>query len=136
MATPKRAGIGKALVQNAVKLINPENIINAWEFANKDDRVIHFLQSIRLPKTISPLGRIEAQLDAIEQLLNGAPAHLASNGSMATWRRSLMSMRAALPLVKTSKGGNRRERIKDLDQRVGNLQAEIYQALVEGADNQ
>ena len=136
MATPKRAGIGKALVQNAVKLINPENIINAWEFANKDDRVIHFLQSIRLPKTMSPLGRIEAQLDAIEELLNGAPAHLASNGSMATWRRSLMSMRAALPLVKTSKGGNRRERIKDLDQRVGNLQAEIYQALVEGADNQ
>lgn len=136
MATPKRAGICKALVQNAVKLINPENIINAWEFANKDDRVIHFLQSIRLPKTMSPLGRIEAQLDAIEELLNGAPAHLASNGSMATWRRSLMSMRAALPLVKTSKGGNRRERIKDLGQRISDLQAEIYQALVEGADNQ
>lgn len=136
MAAPKRAGMGRALMQNAVKLINPENIINAWEFANKDDRVIHFLQSIRLPKTISPLGRIEAQLDAIERLLDGAPAHLASNGSMATWRRSLMSMRAALPLVKTSKGGNRRARIKDLDQRVGNLQAEIYQALVEGADNQ
>ena len=136
MATPKRAGMGKVIVQNAAKLINPENIINAWEFANKDDRVIHFLQSIRLPKTMIPLGRIEAQLDAIEELLNGAPAHLASNSSMATWRRSLMSMRAALPLVKTSKGGNRRERIKDLDQRVGNLQAEIYQALVEGADNQ
>ena len=136
MATPKREGIGRALVQNVVKLINPESIINAWEFANKDDRVIHFLQSIRLPKTMNPLGRIEAQLDAIEELLNGAPAHLASNGSMATWRRSLMSMRAALPLVKTSKGGNRRQRIKDLDQRVGTLQAEIYQALVEGADNQ
>lgn len=136
MATPRRAGMGKAIVQGAVKLINPENIINAWEFANKDDRVIDFVRTLRPPKTLSALGRIEARLDAIENLLTDAPTHLASNSSMASWRRSLMSMRAALPLVKTSKGGNRRERIKDLDQRVNNLQAKIYQALVQGADNQ
>lgn len=136
MATPKRAGMGKVIVQNAAKLINPENLVYAWELVNKDDRVIDFVRTLRPPKTLSALGRIEARLDAIENLLADAPAHLASNGSMATWRRSLMSMRAALPLVKTSKGGNRRERIKDLDQRVGTLQAEIYQALVEGADNQ
>lgn len=136
MATPRRAGMGKAIVQGAVKLINPESIINAWEFANKDDRVIDFVRTLRPPKTLSALGRIEARLDAIENLLTDAPTHLASNSSMASWRRSLMSMRAALPLVKTSKGGNRRERIKDLDQRVNNLQAKIYQALVQGADNQ
>lgn len=128
--------MGKAIVQGAVKLINPESIINAWEFANKDDRVIDFVRTLRPPKTLSALGRIEARLDAIENLLTDAPTHLASNSSMASWRRSLMSMRAALPLVKTSKGGNRRERIKDLDQRVNNLQAKIYQALVQGADNQ
>ena len=135
MAAPKRTTGGGIVKQVITHVVNPENLMRAWEIANKDDRVVEFVRNVHLPRNLKPLERVRAQLDAIEKLLDESPTDLVSETSLVSWRRSLTSLRAAIPLVETAKGKSRRAKVKDLQARTDALQGKIYNALVGGDDD-
>ena len=114
----------------ASTFLNPENLIAAWEHLNKDDRVLEFFRSIHPSKALSPIARIEAQLDAMEGLLASGLQIVPSTSLVNEWQRTLSTLRIALPLVKTAKGKSKREKIKDLQSRVTKLQDDIYAHLL------
>lgn len=112
------------------KFLNPESLIAVWEYLNQDDRVLEFFRSLHLPKALSPIARIEAQLSAIEELLDSGLPLVPSTSLMNEWRMTLANLKLALPLVKTAKGKGKRDKVKDLQARVARLQDDIYEHLM------
>ena len=55
MAAPKRTTGGGIVKQVITHVVNPENLMRAWEIANKDDRVVEFVRNVHLPRNLKPL---------------------------------------------------------------------------------
>ena len=92
--------------------------------------MLEFFRSLHLPKALSPIARIEAQLNAIEELLDSGLPLVPSSSLMNEWRMTLANLKLALPLVKTAKGKGKRDKVKDLQARVARLQDDIYEHLM------